>query len=134
MVTPDEQPASSETIDPDDTPEARRDRAIAFICITLALLVLVAAIWFMRPRPPQVDLPTPPIAYKVDINTADLSTLQLLPGVGPALAQKIIDERTRKPFASVMDLTRVSGIGAKTAAKMAPWVYVGQRGEGDSKP
>ena len=50
----------------------------------------------------------------VNINTADAQTLEGLPGVGPATAQKIIEERTANgPFSSVDDLQRVSGIGDK---------------------
>jgi competence protein ComEA len=54
----------------------------------------------------------------VDLNTAEVPDLERLPGVGPATAAAIIDDRTRNgPFASVDDLDRVPGIGpAKLAA------------------
>ena len=49
----------------------------------------------------------------VNINTANATQLTQLPGVGPAIAQKIIDYRTANgPFTSVDDLTKVPGIGA----------------------
>ena len=60
----------------------------------------------------------------IDVNRATAEELQLLPGVGPKMAQRIIDERTRKPFAGVEDLRRVSGIGAKTLEKLRPYVTV----------
>ena len=51
----------------------------------------------------------------VNINTADAAGLEALPGVGPALAQRIIDWRAANGrFASVDDLLNVSGIGDKT--------------------
>lgn len=51
-------------------------------------------------------------AGPVDINMASAADLDALPGVGPATAAAIIDDRTRNgPFASVDDLDRVSGIG-----------------------
>ncbi|HXR45492.1 MAG TPA: helix-hairpin-helix domain-containing protein [Pseudolysinimonas sp.] len=54
-------------------------------------------------------------AGKVNINTADEPTLETLPRVGPAMAQKIIAWReTNGRFASVEDLMSVSGIGEKT--------------------
>ena len=61
-------------------------------------------------------------AYEVaiDPNRADAAELASLPGIGPALAQRIVDERTRAPFKSPEDLLRVSGIGEKTLAKLRP--------------
>jgi len=56
---------------------------------------------------------------KVNINTADATTLQTLTGVGPVTAQKIIDYRNEKgKFKSKEDIKNVSGIGDKTYAKM----------------
>lgn len=61
----------------------------------------------------------------VNINVADEVALQALPGVGPALAAAIVGDREANgPFASPEDLTRVSGIGKKTFAKMAGRVVV----------
>ncbi len=48
----------------------------------------------------------------VHINTATLDDLQRLPGVGPAIAQRILDYRNQHgPFRSLADLDKVSGIG-----------------------
>ena len=54
----------------------------------------------------------------VNVNTATVDDLEGLPGVGPATAAAIVDDRTRNgPFASIDDLERVPGIGpAKLAA------------------
>lgn len=53
----------------------------------------------------------------VDVNTADAATLETLPGVGPVLAQRIVDHRTEHgAFASVDDLEDVSGIGPAVLA------------------
>ena len=56
---------------------------------------------------------TPQAANRININTATLEQLNSLPNIGPVLAQRIIEERTKKPFTSVEDLRRVSGIGPK---------------------
>jgi len=51
---------------------------------------------------------------RVNLNRASASQLQALPGVGPVLAQRIVDHReTRGPFRSVRDLRQVKGIGDK---------------------
>src|SRR5262249_37221648 len=62
---------------------------------------------------------------RIDINRADLQELQRLPGIGPRLAQRILDERAKRPFQSVDDLRRVSGIGPKTLERLRPYVTVG---------
>lgn len=62
----------------------------------------------------------------VNVNTADEETLCRLPGIGPALAERIVADRSANgPFASVDDLTRVSGIGEKTLETLRPYVTVG---------
>lgn len=62
---------------------------------------------------------------KVNINTADLATLQTLNGVGPSTAQKIIDYRNANgKFKSIDDLKKISGIGEKTFAKFKDQICV----------
>lgn len=55
------------------------------------------------------------MAASIDINTATLTQLDELAGIGPAYARAIIDVR---PFSSVDDLLRVKGIGEKTLQKI----------------
>lgn len=63
---------------------------------------------------------------KININTAGAAELDRLPGVGPALAERIIQYRTENgPFAKPEDIQNVSGIGPKTFEKMASQVTVG---------
>ena len=63
---------------------------------------------------------------KININTAGATELDKLSGVGPALAERIIQYRTEHgPFARAEDLENVSGIGVKTYEKMASQVTVG---------
>lgn len=67
------------------------------------------------------DLRTP-----IDINRADATEFERLPGIGKKMAQRIVDERGRKPFRTVEDLRRVPGIGAKTLEHLRPYVCVTQ--------
>lgn len=60
-----------------------------------------------------------PAVGPVNINTAGADELDALPGIGPATAQAIIEDREANgPFATVEDLMRVSGIGEKKFAKL----------------
>ena len=62
----------------------------------------------------------------ININTAGTAELDKLPGIGPALAERIIQYRTESgPFLQPEDLMNVSGIGPKTFEKMSSMVTVG---------
>jgi competence protein ComEA len=59
----------------------------------------------------------------VSLNTADVAALDTLPGVGPVLAQRIVDWRTEHGrFTSVDELGEVSGIGDKLMSQLRPKV------------
>lgn len=65
-------------------------------------------------------------SHLININTADAAELDKLPGIGPALAERIIQYRMEHGlFLQPEDLKKVSGIGNKTYAKMADLVTVG---------
>ena len=54
----------------------------------------------------------------VNINTASSDELELLPGVGPAKAARIVAYRQQHPFRTVDELARVKGIGPKTVTRL----------------
>ena len=61
----------------------------------------------------------------VNLNTATLDQLETLPGIGPALGQRIIDYREQHgPFRTVEDLLDVSGIGDQRLADLRDQVTV----------
>lgn len=65
-----------------------------------------------------VELPTPSGGAKVFVNQATIEELQMLPGVGPALAQRIVSYREGVGrFADLVDLDNVQGIGEATLEK-----------------
>lgn len=71
----------------------------------------------------------PPVAMTagglVDLNLADAAALEVLPGIGPTIAGRIIEYRTAHgPFRSVDQLDEVSGIGAETLAELRQLVTV----------
>ena len=67
---------------------------------------------------------------RIDPNQADVATLEVLPGIGPARAAAIVAERERAAFGSVRALERVPGIGPVTRAALAPWLEIRPRDAG----
>lgn len=66
-----------------------------------------------------------PAGGPVDLNAATVADLDALPGIGPVLAQRIVDHRTANgPFASVEQLDDVSGIGPALYGEVSPLVTV----------
>ena len=75
---------------------------------------------------PQSSTDSSAAGGKVNINTATSDELQTLKGIGPALAQRIIDDRAANgPYKTIEDLKRVSGIGDKTFANLSGGICVG---------
>jgi len=62
-----------------------------------------------------------PPAARIDLNTATTSELQSISGIGPVLAARILAGR---PYKSVDDLLRVSGIGSRLLDKIRPYLVV----------
>jgi len=79
--------------------------------------------------PPPLEAPSkaePVLSGPVDPNTCPRDSLLALPGIGPALADRILEARGRGvQFATVDDLRVVKGIGPKVAARLAPWLRFG---------
>ena len=71
------------------------------------------------------DAVPPAAAEPIDLNTADLAVLDSLPGIGPATARAILEERARRGgFRSTRDLLRVPGIGEGRFARLKDRVRV----------
>ena len=71
------------------------------------------------------DGAAPTAAEPLDLNAADLAALDSLPGVGPATARAILEERARRGgFRSTRDLLRVPGIGEGRFARLKDRVRV----------
>jgi competence protein ComEA len=65
---------------------------------------------------------------QININTATMAELEQLPGVGPAIAERIVTYRKDNPFKQRNQIMRIKGIGEKTFAKIKDYLVV----EGDT--
>ena len=71
------------------------------------------------PRHPDFDRHSR-VGVEIDLNSASVRELSLVPGIGPKLANRIIENRQRLgEFSSVESLQRVRGIGPRTTKRIA---------------
>ena len=102
-------------------------RSQPLIAAGLALGLVAAAIWMARAggfsgglvehdHAPRVAIP-----FTLDINSAEAAELSQLPGVGPALARRVIDHRqAHGPFLTPEAILDVPGIGEATLDRIRP--------------
>lgn len=62
------------------------------------------------------------LTTKINVNRASSTQLELIPGIGPAMAKRIIEARTKRKFTAVEDLLEVKGIGKKKLEHMRPFI------------
>ncbi len=99
------------------------DARLAFGLVVLLLAGELASGARNAPAPVPVGLPR----HVVELNEAPPGEIEALPGVGPALAARIVEARRAAPFASVEDLARVPGIGPSTIERLRAFVRCGER-------
>ncbi len=67
-------------------------------------------------------------SFQIDLDSADEETLALLPGIGPALAERIVEDRNRLgAFGGLAGLQRVRGIGPAISSGIEPFVIAQAR-------
>ena len=73
-----------------------------------------------------VENPVYELRFQVDLNNAPKNELLQLPGIGPTLAERIVEYREQvEPYQNVADLQKIQGIGVKKRESATPYVYIG---------
>lgn len=107
-------------------------RAMAILTITALLLtgyLLIRS--YATPTPQAVSMPVFlgeeekfTGIFMLDPNTSPADSLELLPGIGRVLADRIVEYRQTKPFEEEIDITEVKGIGPKLYERIKPYLRV----------
>lgn len=90
-------------------------RKINTIVMSVFLFVMACAMQVMAKEGAEIK-------GVVNVNTASIEQLMVLPGIGEKKAALIIEARKNKPFAKPEDLLEVKGIGEKMLEKIKPYV------------
>jgi comEA protein len=100
------------------------------LCVTSAIALVLLLSGMSRDSNAQTSAPSstaaqPAAAALVNLNTATAADLAKLPGIGPAVAARIVEYRQKNGgFKKAEELMNVKGIGEKTFLKLKPLVTV----------
>lgn len=107
-------------------------RIAAALVVAMASVALASHARDEPPRAPPPPAPERPATRalregeRLPLDRASAADLELLPGVGPTTAARIIESRaTDGPFRTVDELARVKGIGPRTVERLRPFLAVG---------
>lgn len=109
------------------SPGLRGAIILCVVCLALLALVVIArCVTTVGDGDTTVGVDLPDM--RLDINAATVSELRELPGIGPALAQRIVDHREEHgPWEAIDDLAQVHGIGERTIARIRPYIMLVKR-------
>jgi len=90
--------------------------------VALVLVALVLLLCWHTTGEKQETLEPKQYQFRIDLNTATLGELQTLPGIGPKLAESVIQYRDQHvPIPDFDDIMNVRGIGVKRHSDMKPY-------------
>ena len=90
--------------------------------VAIVLVLLALPIYWHTIRDNQEILEPKQYQFRIDLNTATLGELQTLPGIGPKLAESIVQYRDQHaPIHNFDDILNVRGIGTKRHSTIKPY-------------
>jgi len=136
------------------TPAERRGASVLVVILLAGTLHDVWCVWMDRrpPRPPVAVADTVQVAAadtvlsalpttphdpnpRVDLNRAEIPELESLPGIGPVMARRILEQRHRVgSFHQVEELLAVRGVGPRLFARLEPLVTISPRSAATPAP
>ena len=103
-----------------------------FVLLALAALAVAPVAAQQKPAAPKSSAAknAPTASAPLNINTATSAQLETLPGLGKAVAERIVEYRDKNGnFKKVEDLMNVKGIGEKSFLKLKPLITVNQKAD-----
>jgi competence protein ComEA len=102
-----------------------RPRIVTAVAVLFVLSLAAALPGSVRAAAPPKPAAAASEARPIDLNTADSTALEAVPGIGKSLSQRIVAFRDKNgPFQSVDDLLKVQGVGEKSIQKLRPYLTV----------
>lgn len=104
--------------------------AVIYISLVVLFLAVIASVhrWHSNTQGYELDdYSTPAQIQKINLNTATAEQLQMIPGIGPAISERIIVYRdTNGPFTKVEDVLYVKGVGESLLSRLLIYATVGE--------
>lgn len=110
-----------------DHMEPAAHRPVRLLALATAALVSADFLNFLTIKTQPANLP---FSDKlIDINHDSAADLQILPGIGPSIARRVIAQREIRPFTSTLDFeSRVRGVGPSFMMNYADWIQINNSG------
>ena len=108
-------------------------RTAAYLVLWLALAALI---WWRTPPAAEIviDRGAADAPLRIDLNRDSAERLSLIPGIGPALARRIVEARSQRGgFATLSDVKSVAGIPDRALEDARLWLAIDGRPIGEAK-